>query len=344
MVNVGVIGAGYWGPNLIRNFSQLENCKVLWCADLDDERLKSVKSLYPGIKTTKDYADLINDPEVDAIAIATPVSTHFELAKKALEKNKHVLVEKPITSTSAHAEELTKIAEENKLVLMVDHTFEYTPAVNKIKELLDNKELGNIFTIDMVRVNLGLFQKDINVVWDLTPHDISILLFLIGKMPLSAKAEGVAYVLDNIEDDAQITLKFADKIRVHMHVSWLDPLKIRKITIVGNKKMLVYDDTEQKEKVRVYDKGVTLEKNNLPKDEYYSSWEGFNIVYRSGEMQAPELGVKEPLNIMCGHFIDCVNNGKKPVSDGISGLRVVKVIEAIQESLKNQGKEIFLSR
>ncbi|MAG16028.1 oxidoreductase [Candidatus Woesearchaeota archaeon] len=342
MVNVGVIGAGYWGPNLIRNFSQTGQSKVLWCADLSDERLEYVKNLYPEIKTTKNYMDLINDPEVNAIVIATPVSTHFELAKKALENNKHVLIEKPITSISENAEELIKLAETNKLVLMVDHTFEYTPAVNKIKEILDNNELGKIFTIDMVRVNLGLFQKDINVVWDLAPHDISILLFLIGKMPSSVKAEGMAYVLEDIEDDAQITLKFDGNVRVHMHVSWLDPLKIRKTTIVGNKKMLVYDDTEKTEKVRVYDKGVTLEKNSLPKDKYYGTWEEFNIVYKSGDSNAPELDDKEPLNIMCTHFVDCINKEEKPVSDGTSGLRVVKVIEAIQESLKNQGKEVFL--
>jgi len=344
LVNIGVIGAGYWGPNLIRNFNQSEHSKVLWCADLDDTRLKSIKDAYPDIKTTKDFMELLKDKEVDAIVIATPVSKHFELAKTALEHNKHVLIEKPLTSTSKHAKELIELAKKNKLILMVDHTFEYTPSVNKIKEILDKKELGDIFTIDMIRVNLGLFQRDINVVWDLAPHDISILILLMGKLPLSVKAEGMDYVLENIEDDVQITLKFDGKIRAHMHVSWLDPMKIRKITIVGNKKMLVYDDTEKEEKIRIHDKGVILEKNSLPKDKYYGTWEEFKLIYKSGHVEVPELDIKEPLMIMCNHFIDCINTGKTPISDGLSGLKVVKVIEAIQESLKNNGKEIFLNQ
>tara|TARA_Y100000310_G_scaffold345466_1_gene465307 strand:- start:17401 stop:18438 length:1038 start_codon:yes stop_codon:yes gene_type:complete len=344
MVNIGVIGCGYWGPNLIRNLNSIRRGNVKWCSDLRDDRLNHMKKLYPEINITKNYMDLVNDKEIDAIAIATPVSTHFEFAKAALQSNKHVLVEKPLTENSKHAEELVDLANKNSKVLMVDHTFEYTPAVNKIKDILEEGELGNIFTMDMIRVNLGLFQKDINVVWDLAPHDISILLFLIKKLPLSVKAEGMSYILNDIQDDVHITLKFADDVMVHMHVSWLDPLKIRKMTIVGNKKMLVYDDTEQKDKIKIFDKGVTLEKNELPKGQYYDTWEEFNLVYREGKTKVPELGNEEPLNVMCSHFIDCINNGKKPVSDGTSGLRVVKVIEAIQESLKNKGKEIFLDQ
>ena len=235
-------------------------------------------------------------------------------------------------------------AEKNKKALMVDHTFEYTSAVGKIKELIEKEELGKIFTIDMIRVNLGLFQKDINVVWDLAPHDISILLFLMGKMPLSVRAEGMDFVQKGIEDDVHLTLKFPENIMAYMHVSWLDPLKIRKMTIVGNKKMLVYDDTEQTEKIKVYDKGVALEKSSLPKDRYYDTWEEFKLVYRSGDVLIPKLDSKEPLNAMCGHFIDCIKNGKKPVSDGYSGLRVIQVIEAMQKSLKSKGREIFLQR
>jgi len=342
MVNIGVIGCGYWGPNLIRNFSQLKECNVAWCSDLREERLEHIKEIYPKIKTTKNFIDIIKDRNVDAVAIATPVSVHFEQAKAALENNKHVLVEKPLTSNSEHAKELIKIAEKNRKVLMVDHTFEYTSAVNRMKEMLQKEELGKIFTIDMIRVNLGLFQKDINVIWDLAPHDASILLFLMGKMPLSVRAEGMAHVQNGIEDDAHLTLKFPERITAYMHVSWLDPLKIRKMTIVGNKKMLVYDDTEQNEKIKIYDKGVTLEKNSLPKDEYYDTWEEFRLVYRSGGVLMPKLDNKEPLNAMCSHFIDCIKNRKKPVSDGYSGLRVIQVIEAMQESLKNKGKEVFL--
>jgi predicted dehydrogenase len=344
MVNIGVIGCGYWGPNLVRNLNNVPGCNVKWCSDLRDDRLTHMKKLYLGINTTKKYMDIIDDKDVDAVAIATPVSTHFEIAKIALQNNKHVLIEKPLTENSNHAEELVGLAEKNKKVLMVDHTFEYTAAVNKIKDILKNNELGKIFTMDMIRVNLGLFQKDINVVWDLSPHDISILLFLMEKMPLSIKAEGMSYVLNDIHDDVHITLKFDNDIRVHMHVSWLDPLKIRKMTIVGNKKMLVYDDTEQKDKIKIFDKGVTLEKNDLPKDRYYDTWEEFNLVYREGEVKIPDLDSKEPLDVVCSHFIDCIENRKKPISDGTSGLRVVKAIEAIQESLKNQGKEVFLEQ
>ena len=342
MVNIGVIGCGYWGPNLVRNFNHIKECNVLWCADLSEDRLQHIKELNPSIKATKNYMDIIKDKNVDAVAIATPVSTHFELAKTALQNNKHVLVEKPLADNSKYAKELIKIAEKSKKILMVDHTFEYTSAIRKIKEILETGELGKLFTIDMIRVNLGLFQRDINVVWDLAPHDISILLFLLGRIPESVKAEGMDYILKDIEDDVHITLKFPDKITAHMHVSWLDPLKIRKVTIVGNKKMLVYDDTEQTEKIKIFDKGVTLEKNKLPKDEYYATWKEFKLVYRRGETKAPVLDNKEPLNAMCKHFIECIKNNKKPLSNGISGLRVVQVIEAIQKSLKNRGKEVFI--
>lgn len=342
MVNIGVVGCGYWGPNLIRNFGQIKECKVMSCSDLSEDRLNHIKNLHPDIKTTKDYMDIINDKKIDAIVIATPVSTHFGIAKKALLNGKHVLIEKPITNSSENAKELIEIAKKQKKVLMVDHTFEYTSAVNKIKEMIDNNNLGRILSIDMIRVNLGLFQKDINVIWDLAPHDISILLFLIGQMPISVKADGMDHVQSGIADDAHITLKFPDKIMAHMHVSWLDPLKIRKITIVGNKKMLVYDDVEQSEKIKIYDKGVTLEKNKIPGDKYYDTWEEFRMVYRRGDVDAPKLEEKEPLNVMCRHFIDCIKTGKAPISGGISGLRVVKVIEALQESLKSHGKEIVI--
>ena len=343
MVNIGVIGCGYWGPNLIRNFSQIDGCKVLWCSDLREERLSHIKDIYPNIKTTKDCMDIINDRNVDAVAIATPVSSHFEMAKKALMNKKHALIEKPITSNAKDAKELVEIAKKGKKVLMVDHTFEYTAAVSKIKEIIGNGELGRILSIDMIRVNLGLFQKDINVIWDLAPHDISILLLIMNKMPLSVKADGMDHIQNGIVDDAHLTLKLPDKIMAHMHVSWLDPLKIRKITIVGNKKMLVYDDTEQNGKIKIYDKGVILEKSSMPKDRYYDTWEEFRLVYKSGDVSIPKLEEKEPLNVMCRHFIECVKTGKTPVSDGIAGLRVVQVIEALQESLKNNGKEVFLN-
>lgn len=342
MVNIGVIGCGYWGPNLIRNFMQIKECKVIACSDLSDERLRHMKGLYPDIKTTKDYMEIINDDKIDAVAIATPVSMHFEMAKRALMANKHALIEKPITNNAEKAVELIEIAKGKKKVLMVDHTFEYTSAVGKIKDIIGNNELGKILSIDMIRVNLGLFQKDINVVWDLAPHDISILLSLIRQMPVSVKADGMDHIQGGIVDDAHLTLKFPGKIMAHLHVSWLDPLKIRKITIVGNKKMLVYDDIEQTEKIKIYDKGVTLERNSIPDDRYYDTWEEFRLVYKRGDVDIPKLDEKEPLNAMCRHFIECIKNGSIPVSDGFSGLRVVRIIEALQESLKGRGKEIFL--
>jgi predicted dehydrogenase len=342
LVSVGVIGCGYWGPNLIRNFGQIGDCRVVSCSDLSDERLKHVKNLHPNIRTTKDYMEIINDKKIDAVAIATPASMHFDMAKKALLNNKHVLIEKPMTNNAERAEELIAIAKERKKVLMVDHTFEYTSPVRKIKDMVENSELGKIFSIDMIRVNLGIFQKDINVIWDLAPHDISILLFLLKKMPVSVKADGIGHIQNGIADDAHLTLKFPEKIMAHIHVSWLNPLKIRKITVVGSRKMLVYDDTEQSGKIKIYDKGVALERNSVPRDRYYDTWEEFRLVYRSGDVDIPKLEEKEPLNAMCRHFIECIKSGKTPVSDGISGLRVVKVIEALQESLKGSGKEIFI--
>src|SRR3990172_1743936 len=305
---VGVLGLGYWGPNLVRNFlAQKEVSKVIGC-DIRDDRLKHIANRFPSVNLINDCDKLMNG-EADIIVIATPVDSHYKASKKALESGKHIWVEKPFTSTSAQAEELIELAVRKNLKIFVDHTFIYNGAVRKMKELVENGELGNIIYFDSERVNLGLFQKDINVVWDLAPHDISILLFLIGKMPLSVRAEGMDFVQKGIEDDVHLTLKFPENIMAYMHVSWLDPLKIRKMTIVGNKKMLVYDDTEQTEKIKVYDKGVALEKSSLPKDRYYDTWEEFKLVYRSGDVLIPKLDSKEPLNAMCGHFIDCIKNG-----------------------------------
>lgn len=340
MINIGIIGCGYWGPNLIRNFSQIKDCKVVYCCDLDENRLKHIKEKYPPVKTTKNYEDILKDKNIDAVAIATPVHTHFKIAKDALLSKKHVLIEKPLTDNSKDSEELIKVSRQNDRVLMVDHTFEYTPAVNKIKELIEKGELGDIFTIDMIRVNLGLFQKDINVIWDLAPHDISILNYILKSLPLSVRAIGESFIQEKIEDDARLILKYPNKVLANIHLSWLDPCKTRRTTIVGNKKMLVYEDTEPLEKIKIYDKGVTIQKNNLPKDKYYDTFEEFQLVYRSGEVYSPKLASTEPLNVMCRHLIDCIQNNKTPRSDGLSGLRVVKIIETAQQSLKEDGKEI----
>lgn len=342
MITIGIIGCGYWGPNIARNFNSIEGASVKYCCDLDDERLRHMKSLYPEIATTKDYMELINDEMLDAVAIITPVSTHYKFAREALDRGKHVLVEKPITNNSEHAQELIRLAISNKKILMVDHTFEYTAAVNKVKEIIKSGEMGRIFTIDMIRVNLGLFQKDINVIWDLAPHDISILNYVLGRIPESVRAFGEDFIQKGIEDDARIIIKYPDNITANLHVSWLDPCKIRKATIVGSKKMLVYDDIEQHNKIKMFDKGVELKTNSLPKDGYYDTWEEFRLTYRRGEEKFVKIEYKEPLKEMAEHFIDCIISGKRPRSDGFSGLNVVKAIEAAQESLKKEGKEILV--
>src|SRR3989338_2895263 len=340
MIKLGIIGCGYWGPNLVRNFNSINGVEIAYCADLDENRLSHVKSLYQKIEITRDYNSILEDEEVEAVVIATPVETHYKIASDALKANKHVLIEKPITNNSKDAIELIRLAEKNKEILMVDHTFEYSAPVRKIKEILKSNELGKILTIDMIRVNLGLFQEKINVIWDLAPHDVSMLLYYLEETPLTARAIGQSYIRDGIEDDARITLEFKDKIVANMHVSWLDPCKTRRTTIVGNKKMLVFDDVAQDEKIKIYDKGVTIQKNNIPKQPYYDTYEQWVLTYRTGDVYAPKIENKEPLSVMAAHFIDCIKNSKKPLTDGYSGLRVVKVIEAAQKTLKNDGIKV----
>ncbi len=342
MVKLGIIGCGYWGPNLIRNFNSIPDSEMTYCAELNESRLSHIKNIYPKIKATKDYKELLEDKNVDAVVIATTIETHHKIAKDALNAGKHVLIEKPITNSSKDAIELIKLAEKNKKVLMVDHTFEYSSPVRKIKDIIEKGELGQILTIDMIRVNLGLFQEKVNVVWDLAPHDISMLLYYLSNTPLSVMATGQSYIRDGIEDDAHISLNFENKITANMHISWLDPCKIRRTTIVGNKKMLVFDDILQDEKIKIYDKGVTIQKNNIPAMPHYDTYEQWALTYRTGDIFTPKIDSKEPLSIMADHFIDCIKNNKKPLTDGNSGLRVVKVLEAVQKSLKNDGTKVVI--
>lgn len=342
MVKLGIVGCGYWGPNLIRNFNSISDAEVIICADLDEKRLDHIKSIYPKISTTKNYHDILKDKEIDAVIVATTIETHYKIARDALNADKHVLVEKPITANSKEAMDLIKISGKNKKILMVDHTFEFSAPVRKVKEIIKNNDWGNVFTIDMIRVNLGLFQEKVNVIWDLAPHDISMLIYYLDQSPLTIRASGQSYVREGIEDDAHINMLFKGKIMANIHVSWLDPLKIRKTTIVGNKKMLVFDDILQDGKIKVYDKGVSLEKNKAPKDPYYDTYEEWVLTYRSGKILVPKIEKKEPLNIMAAHFIDCIKNNKKPLTDGDSGLRVVKVLESIQQSLKNDGEKVII--
>src|SRR3989338_1286464 len=342
MAKLGIIGFGYWGPNLVRNFNSIDGVQVSCCADLDESRLNHVKELHPDVSVMKDYKEMLAKRDIEAVIVFTPIETHYKIAKDALNSNKHVLIEKPITNSSEHAKELIKLAEKNKRVLMVDHTFEYSSPVRKIKEIISKGELGEIFTIDMIRVNLGLFQEKANVIWDLAPHDVSMLLYYLNEMPATARAIGQSYIRGGIEDDAHITLEFRNKAMASMHVSWLDPCKIRRTTIVGNKKMLVFDDTLQDDKIKIYDKGVTIQKNSIPRQPYYDTYEQWVLTYRAGEVLAPKIENKEPLNVMANHFIDCIKKNKKPLTDGHSGLMVVRVIEAMQKSLKNDGMKVVI--
>lgn len=334
---IGVIGCGYWGPNLARNFNQLPTSRVKYCCDLEEKRLKHMQSLYPSVETTQRYQDLIDDPEVDAIAIATPVSSHYPLAKACLEGGKHVLVEKPLTGKISQAEELVDLADKKGLVLFTGHTFIYNAAVQKMRDLIDTQELGETYYVSSVRVNLGLFQEDINVIWDLAPHDISIMNFLFGCDPVTVCTYAKSYIRKGIEDVAFLVLQYPNNIIAHIHVSWLDPCKIRRTTLVGSKKMLVYDDTSTLEKIRVYDKGVDIQP-------HYDTFGEFQLAYRFGDIIVPKIHDVEPLKSECGHFVECIKNGTVPKSDGRAGLSVVKVVERACESAKLGGAPLLLER
>ena len=328
--NIAVVGCGYWGPNLIRNFNQIPNCNMKICCDLDEKKLKRMRALYPNIKTTKNLEDILTDQSIDTVAIATPVYSHFEIGEKCLEHQKHILVEKPLASSSEQCLKLIRLAEQNNRVLMVGHTFEYTAAVNKAKEIIDSDELGEIYYISCVRVNLGLFQPDINVIWDLAAHDISIILYLLNQLPISINGQGKAHFKKDIEDVAYLSLNFPNGTIAFIHNSWLDPDKIRKVTIVGSKKMLVYDDIKINEKIKIYDKGVKV-------PPYYDTYAGFQLSYRYGDIYTPRINEYEPLRRECEHFLECIDGGKTPKSDGYTGLRIVSILEAANKSLRNGG-------
>jgi predicted dehydrogenase len=329
LIKVGVIGCGYWGPNLIRNFVEIPNSDVVVVADLKEERLSNIVARYPKIMVTKNYKDLFGQG-LDAVVIATPPVTHYPLAKEALEHGLHVLVEKPITINSQYAEELIQLAAVKDLVLMVGHTFEYNSAVHTLKQLIDSGELGQIYYVDTARLNLGLFQCDLNVLWDLAPHDISILLYILGQHPISVSAHGMPCVFEGIHDVVYIDMIFPDNILAHIHVSWLDPCKVRRTTVVGSKKMVVYNDVENSEKIKIYDKGVD-------KPPYTHTYADFQFSYRYGDVLIPNIKFSEPLRQECQHFIECIQNHSEPQSCGREGLEVVKVLEAAQASLNKNG-------
>ena len=334
MIRLGIIGYGYWGPNLARNFMELPESSVLHIADLDPARLARAKARWPAAKVSTDWREMLRDPNVDAVAIATPVSTHYELAREVLDSGRHVLIEKPMTATVDEADRLVEQAARLQKVLMVDQTFLYAGAVRKIKEIVDRQELGEIYYFDSVRVNLGLFQKDVNVLWDLAAHDISIMLHLLGLVPTGVSALGAAHFRDGGEDIAYLTALFDGRCIAHFHVNWLAPVKVRMTLIGGSRRMIVYDDTLTSEKVKIYDKGVSVDS----REDLYN----ILVQYRSGDMHAPKLDQTEPLQIGCLHFLDCIRTGRPPLSDGRLGREVVRVLEAAQTSLRSGGRVVLL--
>lgn len=335
MINVGVIGYGYWGPNLVRNFSECDQLRVTAVADRDPARLALAKKRFPSIETTTAFNDLVKSPDTDAIAIATPVSSHFELALQALKAGKHVFIEKPLTETSEQAKQLIEQADKQGLLLHVDHTFLYTGAVRKMRSLVQEGELGTLYYYDSVRVNLGLFQPDVDVIWDLAVHDLAIMDHVFSSKAVSVSAAGMSHLEGKPTNVAFLTVFFEDNAIAHLHVNWLAPVKIRRTLIGGSRKMIVYDDLEASEKVKVYDKGVTLEDAS---DEAYER----RVGYRTGDMWAPKLDVAEALGVEAEHFAHCIQHGTPSLSDGQAGLRVVQILESASRSLAERGRPVKL--
>jgi predicted dehydrogenase len=332
-MNFGVIGYGYWGPNVVRNLVSMDGCRLLAIADASPAAQKRAQKAYPGIRVTPDASDVILSTEIDVIAIVTPVWTHFELAKAALESGKLVFVEKPFTSTAAQGEELINLAQKKNLMIMVDHTFLFTSAVKKISELLNEGTLGKLYYYDSTRINLGLFQHDINVLWDLAPHDLAIMDYLIEASPEAIVATGQKH-LNGHEDVAYMTMYFPEKVISHINVNWLSPVKVRTTLIGGEKRMLVWNDLEADEKVKVYDKGVDVNNNEGVYERL--------VNYRSGDMWAPQLEQVEALHQELSYFVECILSGQVPINDGCAGLRVVKMLEAATESLSKRGALVYL--
>ncbi len=333
-MKVAVVGLGYWGPNLVRNFLSTVGVEGVVCCDILESRLEKIRSQFHGIEVSSSYDEILRREDIGAVVLATPVSDHYPLGMKALYAGKHLLVEKPLTLRSNHAEDLVRLAARRGLTLMVDHTFIYTSAVRKIKEYIDRGDIGDILYFDSVRVNLGLFQRDTNVVWDLAPHDLSIMDYLIGKEPLTLSAVGMGHFGDQ-EDIAYLSITFADNIIAHFHVNWISPVKLRKILIGGTKLMVVYDDMEPSEKVKMYNRGVDL---NGKESEYKAL-----VDYRIGDMYAPHVDQREALSLMVEDFIGSIRTGREPLASGRSGLNVVRILEAAEMSIKSGGRQISFS-
>jgi predicted dehydrogenase len=333
MLTIGVIGYGYWGTNIVRNFHRYAGSRVGMVCDSNSAMLERLTKNYPDIKTTSNAMELIQSPEIDAVAVVTPVWTHYDLAKKALLNGKHIFVEKPFTCSVSQADELIELAESKNLIIMVDHTFLYTGAVRKIRHFIDRGTLGPLYYYDSTRVNLGLFQHDINVLWDLAPHDLSIMDYLIDSKAEAISATGEKH-LNGHEDVAYLTIYFSNKVIAHINVNWLSPVKVRTTLIGGATKMLVWNDLEVDEKIRVYDKGVNIQGTNDVYD--------LLVSYRSGDMWAPRVESAEALDVEVAHFVDCITNQKRPLTDGHAGRRVVKMLESATQSLQNRGEAVYL--
>jgi predicted dehydrogenase len=337
MIKIGVIGYGYWGPNLVRTFAEAQQGTVAAVSDLDPKKLAQVNKRYPAIRTTNNFQDILNDPEIDAVAIATPVSTHFEFGMAALKAGKHVWLEKPMTETSLQARKLCDEAAKRNLVVFVDHTFVYTGAVRKMGELIKSGDLGRVYYYDSIRVNLGLFQRDVNVISDLAVHDFSILDYLLGEHPVAISASGINHFPGTPENLAYITLFYDSGTIAHVNVSWLAPVKVRQILLGGSKKMITYDDLEPSEKVKIYDKGINFTEDPKQIQE-------MRVGYRTGDMWAPKLDGTEALRLGGDHFIDCIMNKKTPQTDGLLGLRVVELIEAATSSMRGRGETVYIQK
>jgi predicted dehydrogenase len=329
MVNVAVMGVGYWGPNLVRNLIENPLCSSITVCDPNAEQLRRILRRYPGVHTTQDPMEIVSSETIDAVMIATPPKTHYDIAQKVLDSGKHVFVEKPFTLSTVHAKHLIQLAQDKERVLMVGHTFEYSPPVQKIGEIIQAGDLGSIYYISSTRVNLGLHQKDSSVIWDLAPHDLSMLFYWLGEEPTEVMATGKDFVQPGVHDVAFIFMRFASGAIAHIQVSWLAPSKLRRTTIVGSSKMLVYDDTENIEQVKIFDKGVDYRDPD--------TFGEYHLSYRMGDIVSPRIETKEPLGAEIGDFLESVIKGKAPKTCGENGLRVVRVLEAIERSLSNSG-------
>ncbi|MFO7568839.1 MAG: Gfo/Idh/MocA family oxidoreductase [Smithellaceae bacterium] len=335
-INIGVVGCGYWGPNLIRNFRSLPGCHVKMACDKDPKRLARVRQMYPEVHTTSDFEAMVKDPEIHAVCIATPVWSHFALAKKSLDAGKHTFVEKPMASSVLQCRILMDLAECKNLILMTGHTFIYSTPVRKIKEIIKSGNIGKLLYISSQRMNLGLFQTDINAAWDLAPHDISIILYILEIPVTAVNCQGKAHINPGIEDVTNMSLTFTNGEFATIQNSWLDPNKVRRMTFVGSRQMILYDDNEPHEKIRIYDKRVEV-------PPHYDTFADFHYSYHYGDLYVPYLKQMEPLKVECQHFLDCIMTGEQPNSSGSDGLHVVEVLEAASESLRRDGAKVYIS-